>query len=405
MRRTMLVLSTAVTLLTVGSIPAFGQTRAQLLYRQQLLNRQRQALLQHRIDQEQLAIRTREAVLRWLTLAGQPVAGNQPLQDGRQPQVIQTPLGPVWVQPIQPPEPDAGNPRMQAGRRTPSTVTRRGGLAAERRMTAIRERREHAMANPDMLLEGVGGRANADLLNDFLVVLRTKSDHELRLALGREAAARPIDSRHVRALRLEPIGGGPAFRIDDPGILSPRWPRALGDPRLTDARRHYDSVIARVRAGFERGREFGYQDERDLCQAVERLQRELRLANPRSQWRSSMAVYHDLKVAERFLVGLQQRVESLEFDDPAVSGERTPFDGRTVGELVEHVIDNDLRFATPERSGEATYQHVYLAMRGMLSPPVEARPIRNPEPLPLDAPEPELGRFVEPAVATARTGR
>ena len=175
--------------------------------------------------------------------------------------------------------------------------------------------------------------------------------------------------RHEIQLTEGKLAGGKAmkFRADKAEVLeTERWPMALRHDRFKATRKAFEDAREFAVAQLKNDQEMTQAGADKLMSAVDRLTSELTAAYPRERLKTiSPRDFHDFDTAKRFLQSLAGSTFRLIETNSAVAfDESYRFQGKTVAELLQHMMTRGLEFAPAEPGGETTYKVLYQCVRG-----------------------------------------
>lgn len=210
-----------------------------------------------------------------------------------------------------------------------------------------------------MLREILAHSSYADFMSDTPNSMMS-SGHDARLD-DRE--------RHEIQLTEGKLAGGRAmkFRADKAEVLeTERWPMVLRADRYQAARKEFEDAREFAVAQLKNDKEMTNRGADRLMAAVDRLTSDLNKAYPRERLRTiSPRDYHDFDTAKHFLQSLAGSTFRLIETNSAVAfDESYRFQGKTVAELLQHMLSRGLEFAPAEPGGEGVYRKLYQSVRG-----------------------------------------
>ena len=175
------------------------------------------------------------------------------------------------------------------------------------------------------------------------------------------------DDRHQVRVTEGKLAGGKAlvFRVDTAEILETRWPPVLREERFDAARTAFENARDWAIDDLKTEKEVRLTNEKRLKAAVDRLSSELIAAYPRERCKT-FSPQEGLAFidAQRFLRSLAMSTFRLIETNSSLAFDRTfRFQGKSVGELLQHMVGKGLEFAPPEPGGEPTYRTLYYSVR------------------------------------------
>lgn len=221
---------------------------------------------------------------------------------------------------------------------------------------------------------------NSDLSNELNLMLREILAHSSYADFMSDTPNSMISSehnaeldkreRHEIQLTEGKLAGGRSmkFRADKAEVLeTDRWPMALRDDRFNEARKKFeearDWAVAELKNDEHQVSNRGADK---LMAAVDGLTSKLSEVYPRERLRTiSPRDFHDFDTAKHFiqsLVGSTLRL--IETNSAVAFDESYRFQGKTVAELLQHMLTRGLEFAPAEPGGEGVYRKLYQSVRG-----------------------------------------
>lgn len=154
------------------------------------------------------------------------------------------------------------------------------------------------------------------------------------------------------------------FRADSAEALKVRWPHALLDPRLDNARLAFEGVKSGIIDEFAVMKELSFESQKRLMDAVDGLAAAYATAWPKSRRMESPAEYMTYIAGRRCLQSLALNVyRAIETNDTKAFDGSYQFQGNSVADLVHHMQSYGLEFASPEVGDEGAYRELFFAMR------------------------------------------
>ncbi len=220
---------------------------------------------------------------------------------------------------------------------------------------------------PEMLLQG-------DLTNDLNMMLRDMlanvsfdafMPHSDLMSASENLVLTPDEIHHLLlSENKDAQGRAIKFRADQTEILEIKWPMLLREAEYDVVRKEFeqarDAAITQLKSGQELTRE---QQDR-LMKSVDELSN--RLAdkfNPDGQTAQRMLMY---LAAKRYIQSLAMTTyRMIEIGKDAVAGDSRQFKGKTVVELLQHMMSQGLEFAAPEAGDEGTYRKMFSLIRSI----------------------------------------
>jgi hypothetical protein len=158
------------------------------------------------------------------------------------------------------------------------------------------------------------------------------------------------------------------LRVVDPRPLETRWPLALREERCDQVCKAFeearDLALADL-ASKEAGREVTREHRKRLMKAVNALAEEVAAEyreRPKPVPPQDFLTY---KTAKCFVESLAvQTFRMFETESTAAYDGSFRFEGKTVGELLQHMMSKGLQFAPARPGGEPTYELLYNSVRG-----------------------------------------
>ena len=238
------------------------------------------------------------------------------------------------------------------------------------------ERQDKRRAQYRRIIEhDLQGSLGADLSDELNWMLREilatasfsafMSDHPKSLLTSPDNLPLSIDER--RRIRVTEGGGagkkGLVFGLDPDQVLEPHWPLALREKRLQPARQAFEEARDWALADLKMEHQIRDDNQARLMKAVDRLSDELNAAWPR-QRRQTPHDFFTYLSAKRYLQTLAVSTYRLvETDNPAAFDDSYRFRGKTVGDLLQHMMSKGLEFAPAEAGGEPVYQKLFGSVR------------------------------------------
>ncbi|HEX7449096.1 MAG TPA: hypothetical protein VF306_16200 [Pirellulales bacterium] len=193
------------------------------------------------------------------------------------------------------------------------------------------------------------------------------SDHPHSFITSADNVPLSAEERHQIRVTEGKLSGGKAlvFRVDTAEVLETRWPPALRVERFDPARKAFEDARDWAIGDLRVEKKVTRSNQKRLMAAVDRLATELQAAYP-PNYRKNLPP-RDLMAylaAERFLRSLAVSTYRLvEAQSSLAFDQSFRFQGKSVGELLQHVVSKGLEFAPAEPGGEATYRKVYYGVR------------------------------------------
>ncbi len=174
------------------------------------------------------------------------------------------------------------------------------------------------------------------------------------------------DDRHqIRVSEGKVAGGGSlVFRVDKAQVLETQWPMTLLEERFDVRRDAFEEARESALGDLKIVKEVTRDSRTRLMNAVDQLTAEL-TAYLRER-RKSLSPRDLLEYVEAvgFLRSLDKSTYRLiKTQGTAAFDESYRFQGKNVGELLQHLVQKGLEFAPAEPGGEVVYRKVYDCMR------------------------------------------
>lgn len=220
---------------------------------------------------------------------------------------------------------------------------------------------------PEMLLSG-------DVTNDLNMMLRDMLanvsfdaflPHSELMSLKENMVLTPEEVHHLMlSENKDTQGRAIKFRADRAEVLEVKWPLLLREAEYDVVRKEFelarDAAITQLKSGEELTRE---QQDR-LMKSVDGLS--TRLADkfdPEGQSAQRMLQY---LAAKRYIQSIAMSTyRMLELGKDSVAGDSRKFKGKTVVELLQHMMSQGLEFAAPEPGDEGTYRKMFSLIRSI----------------------------------------
>lgn len=155
------------------------------------------------------------------------------------------------------------------------------------------------------------------------------------------------------------------IRIDDSESPQMRWPPFLRQKRFEAARKALEDARESAVGDVKVEKEVTAKNEERLKKAVDGLRDELAAAYRECPKAMPYEDWLACKKARSFLESLAvQTFLLVETQDTAAFDGSYNFHGKTVAELLQHMIGKGLEFAPAPTGGESTYRTLYACVRG-----------------------------------------
>jgi len=176
----------------------------------------------------------------------------------------------------------------------------------------------------------------------------------------------PSDIRHLRLSEGKLVGGkSSVFRADTAQPLETRWPRPLRAETFDAERTEFERVRDESLAQLKSEKKLSRENEERLMQAVDRLADALTTAYPRER-QNAFDEFRDFKTSKMYLQTLAlATVRLIETQSEIAFDDSYRFQGNNLVELLQHLMKKGLEFAPAEPGDEATYKHVFRAVRAL----------------------------------------
>jgi hypothetical protein len=172
------------------------------------------------------------------------------------------------------------------------------------------------------------------------------------------------DKRQIRVSEGKVAGGKSlVFRLDTADVLETHWPVALRDERFQAAREAFEDARDCALGDLKIEHEITSGNQGRLMKAVDGLSEQFNAAWPRERRQSPADFLRHLS-GKRYLQSLAVSTYRLiETQSSATFDDSYRFRGKTVGELLQHLMSKGLEFAPPEAGGEAVYRKLFSTVR------------------------------------------
>jgi hypothetical protein len=235
----------------------------------------------------------------------------------------------------------------------------------QKRRTALA--RKIIEARPEMLLQG-------DITNDLNMMIQDMlanvsfdaflPDSEL-MAAGENLVLTPEEIHHLLlSENKDSQGRALKFRADQAEVLEVKWPTLLRQEEYNSVRKEFESARDAAIETLKAGKDLTAVQEKRLMDSVDALSS--RLAdrfNPEGESAQRMLMYLSAKRYIQSLAVATYRI--VEIGKDAVASDSRKFKGKTVVELLQHMMSQGLEFAAPEAGDEGTYRKMFSLIRSI----------------------------------------
>jgi hypothetical protein len=198
-------------------------------------------------------------------------------------------------------------------------------------------------------LEFMSDGPNSVISSEHDWPLRPTERHEIQLTEGKLAGGKTLK-----------------FRADTAEVLETRWPMVLRGDRYKAARKEFEDARDWAVAELNNDKEVTNRGAEKLMAAIDRLTSELNAAYPREGFKTlsppDFLAYQAAKRCLQTLAGSTFRL--IETNSAIAFDESYRFQGKTVAELLQHMMSRGLEFAPAEPGGEGVYRTLYQSVRG-----------------------------------------
>ncbi|HVC98206.1 MAG TPA: hypothetical protein VND64_31335 [Pirellulales bacterium] len=219
---------------------------------------------------------------------------------------------------------------------------------------------------------------NSDLSDDLNWMLREilantsfaefMSDTPNSMISSEHNAELTTAERHQIWLTEGKLAGEKAIKIraDTAEVLEANWPPVLRDKKFQAARKAFENAREWAIAELKNDKELTEKGAERLMAAVDRLTAELTAEYPRERFKTiSPRDWLDYDRAKRRLQELAGSIYRLIETNSAVAFDDSyRFQGKSVAELLQHMMSRGLEFAPADPGGEAAYKKLYNSVRG-----------------------------------------
>lgn len=191
------------------------------------------------------------------------------------------------------------------------------------------------------------------------------TDHPKSLLSSPDNLALSAAERRRIRVNEGTVAGGKSlvFGLDPDQVLEAHWPLALRGPELKAAREAFEEARDCALGDLKIEQAIRDVNQARLMKAVDSLSEELNAAWPRERRRSPQD-YLSYLSAKRYLQTLAVSTYRLiETDNPAAFDDSYRFRGKTIGDLLQHMMSKGLEFAPPEAGGEVVYRKLFNTVR------------------------------------------
>lgn len=235
----------------------------------------------------------------------------------------------------------------------------------ERRRTALA--RKIIGVSPEQILQGdVTDNLNW-MLQDMLANVSFDAflpDSDLMTSAD-NLALTPQEIHHLRlAETKDRQGRSIPFRADQAEVLEVKWPVLLRDPLYTSERKEFESARDDAIKTLSAGQELSSSQEKRLMDSVDALTTALNEKFDTKDQSAQRMLMH--LTAKRYIQTLALATYRLvEIGKDAVASDARKFNGKSVVELLNHMMSQGLEFAPPEAGDEAIYRKLFSVIRSI----------------------------------------
>jgi hypothetical protein len=170
--------------------------------------------------------------------------------------------------------------------------------------------------------------------------------------------------KQIRLREGKVAGGGMVITLDPDQLLDPHWPNALQDDRFRRLRKAFEAARDYAMSDLKSDHHIAKENQERLQKTLNDLADEFEAAWPRERRKLSGDYYDSYLPAKHCLEQLRTSVKRLiKSDHPAAYDESYRFRGKTVVDVVRHLMNHGLEFASPEAGGEGTYDTLFHSVK------------------------------------------
>ena len=147
-------------------------------------------------------------------------------------------------------------------------------------------------------------------------------------------------------------------RLSDGEILKTPWPPALRRPECDVARASYEAALAKVKEEIRTRQLVTYGSHRQCVDALNVLFATLEDTYSQED-RKDVVLFMEYNSAKNYLRSVMAQLgRTISTSDLSVLSGSLRFEGKTVGELIQHMTERGVLFAPPQAGDEGTYRRL-----------------------------------------------
>jgi hypothetical protein len=172
------------------------------------------------------------------------------------------------------------------------------------------------------------------------------------------------DLKQIRLNEGKVSGGGMVFTLDPDQLIDPHWTYALQEDHLKRPRKAFEDALDYAMSDLKSDHHIAKENQDRLLQTLSEVVIEFEKAWPRER-RKPPNDYIDRYLPAKHCLGrLETSIKRLiKSDNPAAFDDSYRFRGKTVADLVRHLMNHGLEFASPEAGGEGTYDTLFNSVK------------------------------------------